>query len=116
MRRNINKTYKLLVSEKRRIDGYKKLLLGFAWSSFGDFESYLRCKVDLDKLDNQTYSKQCKSQFIASKTPAGIYSIKLFWEATYTMDGHEGTKRTEKDGFIKKTNSIQPVLVETSVF
>ena len=75
---NLNKTYRKIAIEKRRIDGYYVLLLDNAESPFRDFESYLRSLAGLDESDVQLFSKQYHCYFISHEIPPGIYTNNDF--------------------------------------
>ena len=58
--------YKKLEIEKKRTDGYIKLLMGYATSLFPDFDCYLRIVGGLDDDDFQLILKQYNSNSITS--------------------------------------------------
>ena len=102
----IFKAYKKLKSENISTDGYLMLLMGYARSPTGDFESYLRNVIGLDEDVIQLFFKQCNSNFVTYEIAPGIYSIKFISEVVYTMGDHEGTLQIEYDDIILKTKSI----------
>ena len=99
-------TYKKLETEKRQTDAYYMLLMGYARSSFRDFESYLRIVVGLDEDVILLILKQYNSNFVTYELSPGIYSIKDISEVVYTMGDHEGTLQIEYDDIRMKTKPI----------
>ena len=62
--------------EKSSTDGYNILLMGYALSPFGDFESSLRIVVGLDEEDIQLFLKQYKSNFVTYDLLPSLYTNK----------------------------------------
>ena len=60
----------------------------------------------MDEDDIQLILKQYSSIFVTHEVVAGIYSIKDFSEAVYTMGDHEGTRQVEYDDIRMKTKLI----------
>ena len=60
----IIKTFRKLKMEKSSTDGYFMLLMGYARSSFRDFESYLRIVVGFDEDHIQLFLKQFNPNFV----------------------------------------------------
>ena len=77
----------------------------YARSPFRDFECYLGIVAGLDEDDFQLILTHYNSNFVTYKFP-GIYSIKDFSEAVYTMGDHEGTLKIEYDDTSMKTKLI----------
>ena len=65
------------------------VLLGFARSSFQDFEGYLISVGRLDGDDIQLVLKKYNSEFITHEIVPCIHSYKGFLKAVYTMCDHE---------------------------
>ena len=82
--------------------------MGYARSSFREFESHPRTLVSLDEDDVQLISKQYNSIFIAYEINRGTFSIKIFSEVVYTMGEHEGTLQIEYDEISKKKAYFNP--------
>ena len=87
----------------RQTDDYYSLLIGYARFPFRDFESYHRIIIILDEDDIQLIWKQYDEKFIIYELSPGIYSIKDFSEALYTMGDHDGTLQYQYDDVIMKT-------------
>ena len=77
--------------------------MGFAESSFRDFENHFRIVVSLDENDIQFILKQYNSHFITYEQPPGKYSIKDISEIVYTKGDRPGTLQLEHDDFSMKT-------------
>ena len=92
-----------LETEKKHIDGYYMLLLGYARSPFRDFESCLRIVNGLFAEDIQIILKQNNSNFVTYERSPGIYSIKDIPKVAYTMGDHEETLKIEYDDISMKT-------------
>ena len=60
----------------------------------------------MDGDDIQLILKQYNEKFITHGISLGIYSIKDFADAVYTVGGHEGTLKTEDDDITRKTKPI----------
>ena len=80
--------------------------MGYARSPVRDFESYLRIIVGLDEDDIQLTVKQYISKFVTCELSPGIYTIKEFSKADYSMGDHEGTLKVEYDVISMKTKFI----------
>ena len=102
----IIQNYKNLKSENSSTDGYMVLLLDYARSIFGDFESYLRIVVGLAEDDIQLILKQYNSKYVTHKITLEVYSNKDISEAVYKMGDHEGTLQIEYDDISAKTKPI----------
>ena len=87
---------------KKNSDGYMILLLGYARSSFWDFESYLRIVVGLDEEDIQLILKQNISHFITYELTPGIYTIQDVSDTVHTFSGHSEIIQFEYDEITKK--------------
>ena len=83
--------YKKLGLKKSSTDGYIILLMGYARSPFRDFESYLRYIVGLYGDDIKLILKQYNSHFFTYELSPGIYTLRDFSQAVYTMGDHEGS-------------------------
>ena len=80
--------------------------MGYAWSPFRNFESYLRIVAGLDEDNIQMILEEFNSFFITHEIPPGIYTISDFSEVVYTMGGHERTIQIEKVDVSMKTKII----------
>ena len=98
--------YKKLETEKRRTYGYNMLSMRYGRSPVRDFESYLKIVVGLDAEDIRLYLRQDNSIFIKYEIEPGVYSIKDFSGAVYTMGDYERTLQIENDDISKKTKFI----------
>ena len=101
---HVNKTYVKLASETRQTDGYYMFLMGYAWSPFRDYKSYLRIVVSLDEDHIQLILKYYKTEFITYVIPPGIYSNKGDSKNIYTMGDHGGALQIKYDVISKKTS------------
>ena len=97
---------KKLETEMRQTDGYYMLLMGYARSSFRNFESYLRIIVGLNEDYIQLISKQYNINFVTYEMSPVIYSIKDISETVHTMCEHDGALRIEYDDISIKTKFI----------
>ena len=93
-------------SEKSSTDGYIVLIVGYARSSFRDFEIYRRIVIGLDEDDIRLILKQYNEKFIASDLSPCIYTFKDFSEAVQPLGDHEGTIKIEYDDNTMKTKLI----------
>ena len=95
-----------LSNEKKNKDGYMILLLGYAKSSFRDFESFLRIVVGLDEKDIQLILKEYNSHFITYELTPGIYSIQDISDTIHTFSDYMETIQIEYDDNSMKTKNI----------
>ena len=98
--------YKNLKREKSNTDGYMILSIGYAESSFGDFERYLRIIVGLNGDDIQLILKQYTSHFITNGILLGSYSTKDISEIVYTEGDRPGAIQLEYDDISMKTDFV----------
>ena len=98
-----NYSFSVKKTEKRRTDGYYKLLKCYARSPFRDFESSIRIVNGLDQDDFQMVLKQYTSSFVTCELSPGRYTIRVFSKAVYTMGDHEGTLKIEYNDICMKT-------------
>ena len=77
--------------------------MGYARSSFRDFESYLRIVVGLDEDDIHFEKKQYNSKFGTHELSTNIHSKKDIAEAVFTTGDHEGTLQIKYDDVTTKT-------------
>ena len=98
--------YWKLRSEKSSHDGYIILLMGYARSPLGDFESYLRIVVGLEEDNIRLISKQYNAHFVTYELEPGRYTIEDLQKAVYPLGDHEGTLKIEYDDLNKKTKLI----------
>ena len=80
--------------------------MGYAWSQFRDFESYLRYVLGLDEDDIHMILKQNNSNFVSYDLSLDIYTIKVISEAVSAMGDHKGTLQIEYDDLTLKTKLI----------
>ena len=102
--RNIE-AYKKLKAEKSSTDGYNIFLMGYARSSFRDFESYLRIVIGIDEDDIPLIPIQNNSNFVTHELSPGIYSNWDISEVVYIMGDHEGTVKFEYEYITMKTKN-----------
>ena len=80
--------------------------MGYAISSFRDFESYLRIVVGLDEADIQLILKQYNSYFVTYKIPPGNYLIKDISEIVHIQIGRPVDLQLEYDDVSKKMKLV----------
>ena len=107
--RNI-KAFKILKTEKKQIDGYFVLSMGYARSPIRDFEFCLRMVVGLDEDNIQMILEENNSFFVTDEIPPSFYSIKDISEAVYTMGGHEKPYKSNKMILAWKPNLFKLLL------
>ena len=92
--------------EKSSTDGYIILFLGYARSSFRDFEGYLRIVIGLDESNIQLILKQYIEKNITYELLPRVYKFKDIAEVVYTVIDHERTLKIENDDVSMKTKFI----------
>ena len=95
--------YRKLSSEKRQTNGYRMFLMGFAGSTFPDFECYLRIVVQLDEDDIWLISNKKIQNFVTYGKTTGIQSNKYISEVVFTLGDYEGTLQVEYADISMKT-------------
>ena len=80
--------------------------MGYARSPFPNFDAYFRIVVGLDEEDIELLLKHYISDFVTCELAPGIYSIKDFSEAVYTIGDPEATLQIEYDGISMKTKVL----------
>ena len=80
------------------------LLLGYARSAFRGFKTHLRTVVGLKADEVQLFLKQYNSNFVIYEVFPGVYPMKVFSEAVYTMHDHKGTLCIEYGDISRKQN------------
>ena len=98
--------YLKLSTEKKNINGYMILLLGYSRSLFRDLESYLRIVIGLDEEDIQLILKQYNSHFVTYELTPGIYTIRDISDTFHTFSGHSEKIEIEYDDTTMKTKII----------
>ena len=98
--------FEKLGSEKSSTDGYLIILMGYARSTFRNFERFSRIVVGLEGDDIYLILKQNISFFITFELSPAIYNIKDISEAVHTKGDHEGTIQSEYDDVGLKTKLI----------
>ena len=109
----IAETYWKLRSDKPSHDGYIILLMGYARSPFGDFESYLRIVVGLEENNIRLVLKQYNENFITYELDPGNYTIEDIQKTVHPLGDHEGTLQIEYDDTNKKVKIILTRFGET---
>ena len=102
----INQAYMKIRSKNSSTDGYLILLMDYARSPFGGFESYPRIVVGVDEDDIQMILGQYSSFFSTHEIPPGIYTIEDISEEVHSMVDHEGTLQMEYDDIRMETKII----------
>ena len=95
--------FKKLKLERASTDGYCIFLPSYLGSPFRDFKSYLRIVFGLDEEAIKLSLKQYNFNFVTYDITPGIYKIKDFPEAVYTMGEHEGSIKIEYDDVSMRT-------------
>ena len=102
----IIKAYWKLRSEKSRTDGYSILLMGYARTPFGDFESYLRIVIGLEEDNIQLILKQYLETFVTYELDPGNYTFEDIQKSVYPLGDHEGTLQIGYDDLNKKSKLL----------
>ena len=105
------KFYKTLKAEKSSTDVCFILLTNYAKSPFRDFESYLRIVIGLDEDDIHSVLNQYNSNFVTYEIPPGVYTIKDFSEAIYTIADRVTLQIEYNDATTKTKLTLSPFVM-----